>query len=1526
MDFPQFAGRPNRPDEIERQLDTRTRDEYTVTAIVSAYASTKFLPGLLEDLFGQTLYARGELEIVFVDSHSPEDDWSLIEAAAGEHEHVRAIRTVSRETLYTAWNRAIAEARGRYISNANTDDRHRADAYELLAGVLDKREDVALVYSNTYVSRVENEPFAENSGTEPFTTPAFFAPNQLLHFPFGAQPMWRRTVHDVIGVFDGTFKAAGDWDFAIRFVRKFRALHVEEVLGSYLVQDNAISFRDDTVKRENALIHGQIHNPDTAYVLYRQEGLALDTPQEQAQALVDLGVRALGYKIPYGTPKNKFPLALNFFAEATRLAPEWAVGWNNLAIALALTGQQQQAQEVIGALSAKAQHPTVERNARIIREAATGTPSEGLEVLPSGLPFPSQDELQASKVRPDRSVSAEQLLKGHAESRSASTGPAAAATNVQAAVNPVDRLRAEGIRLLQSGQIEQGVAKLDAAIEREPFDTKTHDVLRVLSLQVPEGWQQNRDQRVAQMIRSTAGEERLRWIHRAGQFLEAPETMETIWELVRSDLTPQPPDRSAEPRVTVVLTVHNHERYVEEAFRSVIAQTFRSWELVIVDDNSTDGTPALLERLVSEHKDYRITLLRLAGAGPARARNTGASHGTAPYLLLLDGDDLLAADSIDQLLPVLEQDANLGWAYPVSVQAGGHNRLWSWRPFNVAELAAADRMPVNSLIRRTMFENMGGFSPELVGAYEDWDLWLRAARAGWKAQMVPSALFLYRKVAGSRSDFNGQPEAAEVDAKRTMMRRVPDFYQPGAVDHPALTRVLRIPIELANRDYCTQLMNRFAANTPPDRPETRPKMLTVEPVGVTSNSTDTGQGVSAVAQPRPQADTGTNEGLESADEPRPQADTGTNGGMDTGTLSGGQEKKPVRVLFYFFKNVHIPVMLPVYHEMKRQGGFEIAFALYNFDRHIRAGMSSYEVEILRREGAPILNDPREWQADVTLMADNVAWNLFGCGKIVNIGHGLLSKGQYFTDTDMIHRENLEDLLCVPGPYHRQRIAEGGRVFVPVVATGFPKLDKLFDPEGPSREELLRRYKVDPSKRVVLFAPTFNMALSSIPILWMRVAELVDDDTVLMIKLHSSSLPEFKASYKELSEAVPNIIYSDDPDITNLLRVADVMVTDVSSVMMEFMALDKPVVLFDNPNQYTYRHYDPRDIEYAWRDVGIRASTLDEVKAAIRRSFANPGEFHEQRQRYGEQILADRQGGAAANVVTAIRNLLAGKFEPRKVLPDATTVLLPVRAGEEWDAAATVASVLEDGGENARVAVVDHGCDRAVLSGVLGERASEVKVMTPDAVRSDHFGTEHLALLQPGLDLGEKRLFRLVNHLRRSEQPAAVAPLLFPAVAQEVPQQNAANYVKGDTSVMADPLLLDRQMRFAGMATLHTKPIAAAKLVVASKDSAAWVSLLERAATGSVDPIPGVRLAFDVAVGRFADNRAQQPARKVSHGNGVAKPATPPRKNRMSLVTHYETRGQLDRALDHARQALAENAGDPEVQAAVERLEQAVSPA
>jgi hypothetical protein len=351
-----------------------------------------------------------------------------------------------------------------------------------------------------------------------------------------------------------------------------------------------------------------------------------------------------------------------------------------------------------------------------------------------------------------------------------------------------------------------------------------------------------------------------------------------------------------------------------------------------------------------------------------------------------------------------------------------------------------------------------------------------------------------------------------------------------------------------------------------------------------------------------------------------------------------------RALVFFFKNVHVPILLPIHAELKRRG-YDAAFCLYPYQPEIRAGFPPEEEKAFREQFAdvPFVDHPRQWNADVSFMADNTAQLLQGCGRIVNVGHGLLSKGQYFTDRDIVLRENQSDLLCVPGPYMRERLLASGKVTIPVEATGFPKLDALFAPDAPSRDDLFRMAGLDPAKQAVLYAPTFNMELSAIPILWMRIAELASDNRYLLIKLHGSTLPEFKQAHRELSERHPNVLYVEDPDIAPYLRMADVLVSDVSSVFMEFIALDKPVVLFNNPNTHTYVNYDPRDIEYAWRGaIGLQAGTLEEVKSAVERSFAQPEEFTAARKHHAEQLLADRSGQASANVLDTVERLFFGR--------------------------------------------------------------------------------------------------------------------------------------------------------------------------------------------------------------------------------------------------------------------------------------------
>lgn len=203
-----------------------------VSAIVSTYNNERFMEGRLRDLVAQTLGER--LEIIVVDSGSEQNEGAMVKRFMEKHPNIRYIRTEERERIYQAWNRGIHAARGKYITNANTDDRLRPDALEILAGELESNPKAALVYADFFITNTENEDFHTHTRTG-YSIKPDFAPDIMLDgCHMGPQPMWRRSLHDELGWFDESLVAAGDYDFWCRVAAKHPMLHVQEFLGLYL--------------------------------------------------------------------------------------------------------------------------------------------------------------------------------------------------------------------------------------------------------------------------------------------------------------------------------------------------------------------------------------------------------------------------------------------------------------------------------------------------------------------------------------------------------------------------------------------------------------------------------------------------------------------------------------------------------------------------------------------------------------------------------------------------------------------------------------------------------------------------------------------------------------------------------------------------------------------------------------------------------------------------------------------------------------------------------------------------------------------------------------------------------------------------------------------------------------------------------------------------------------------------------------------------------------------------------------------
>ena len=190
--------------------------------------------------------------------------------------------------------------------------------------------------------------------------------------------------------------------------------------------------------------------------------------------------------------------------------------------------------------------------------------------------------------------------------------------------------------------------------------------------------------------------------------------------------------REMQVKVSVVMPVYNREAFVAEAIASVLAQTFTAFELIIVDDGSTDATPAIIARV----DDPRVRVLRQSHAGISTAMNTGVHAARGEYLARLDSDDLWRPEMLATQVALLDQRPEIGAGYARVQRMEADGRLtpiiWGIAPpdpdDHLCSMLQGDfTCNVTVVVRRACLERVGGYDPSLQPS-EDWDLWLRVAQ------------------------------------------------------------------------------------------------------------------------------------------------------------------------------------------------------------------------------------------------------------------------------------------------------------------------------------------------------------------------------------------------------------------------------------------------------------------------------------------------------------------------------------------------------------------------------------------------------------------------------------------------------------------------------------------------------------------------------------------------------------------------------------------------------------------------------
>jgi tetratricopeptide (TPR) repeat protein len=214
------------------------------------------------------------------------------------------------------------------------------------------------------------------------------------------------------------------------------------------------------------------------------------------------------------------------------------------------------------------------------------------------------------------------------------------------------------------------------------------------------------------------------------------------------------------PLVSIITPAYNAEPYLAEAIDGVVAQSFGTWELIIIDDGSTDATA----RIVKSYSDERIQYHYQNNQGVMSARNAGLRLARGEFVAFLDADDKWQPQFLAMTQAALAAQKNLAAVY---AQARAIDEQGNLLPFIIGRPVASDRLyrqlcmggfftPSSALARTDIVRAVGAFDISLAGmGAEDWDLWLRIAKH-YPIQALPTIQTYYRCHVGSLStDLDG---------------------------------------------------------------------------------------------------------------------------------------------------------------------------------------------------------------------------------------------------------------------------------------------------------------------------------------------------------------------------------------------------------------------------------------------------------------------------------------------------------------------------------------------------------------------------------------------------------------------------------------------------------------------------------------------------------------------------------------------------------------------------------------------------
>jgi glycosyltransferase involved in cell wall biosynthesis len=197
--------------------------------------------------------------------------------------------------------------------------------------------------------------------------------------------------------------------------------------------------------------------------------------------------------------------------------------------------------------------------------------------------------------------------------------------------------------------------------------------------------------------------------------------------------------------ISVVIPCYNQAHFLNDSMRSVLEQTYRNWECIIVNDGSPDDTETIAQDWCK--KDDRFAYLYKQNGGLSSARNAGINVAKGDYILTLDADDKYEKTFLSKGVEILNNNKKIGivssWGYRFVGTV--YSELFKPDGKNLDDFLFKNAAIGTSLFRKQCWLEVNGYDETMKNGYEDWEFYIRVSKNRWETSIIEEPLFFYRQ-------------------------------------------------------------------------------------------------------------------------------------------------------------------------------------------------------------------------------------------------------------------------------------------------------------------------------------------------------------------------------------------------------------------------------------------------------------------------------------------------------------------------------------------------------------------------------------------------------------------------------------------------------------------------------------------------------------------------------------------------------------------------------------------------------------